>query len=47
MNHFIRHTQTPPRDRRDLANLQRMFPFIWEYRGRVLFALSCARSAIP
>lgn len=41
MNHFIRHTQTPPRDRRDLANLQRMFPFIWEYRGRVLFALSC------
>jgi ATP-binding cassette subfamily B protein len=41
MNHFGHQTQAPQGGRRDLANLRRMFPFIWEYRGRVLFALTC------
>ncbi|EGV51804.1 ABCB family ABC transporter ATP-binding protein/permease [endosymbiont of Riftia pachyptila] len=28
-------------DRRDLHNLRNMLPFLWEYRGRALFALAC------
>jgi ATP-binding cassette subfamily B protein len=28
-------------DRRDLHNLRNMLPFLWEYRGRALFALGC------
>ncbi len=28
-------------DRRDLHNLKSMLPFLWEYRGRALFALAC------
>ncbi len=28
-------------DRRDLHNLKSMLPFLWEYRGRALFALVC------
>ncbi|MGD8925957.1 MAG: ABC transporter ATP-binding protein/permease, partial [Thioalkalispiraceae bacterium] len=39
MQHYIRYTQDPHSERRDVKNLTRMFPFIWEYRGRVLFAL--------
>ena len=39
MQHYIRYTADPHGNRRDLRNLRRMFPFIWEYRGRVLFAL--------
>ena len=39
MQSFLRYEQNPHTERRDLANLKRMFPFIWEYRGRVLFAL--------
>jgi ABC-type transport system involved in Fe-S cluster assembly fused permease/ATPase subunit len=41
MNHFIRHTEKPHDQRRDWANLRRMFPFVWSYRGRVLLALAC------
>jgi len=40
MQHYIRYEQDPHTQRRDLINLKRMFPYIWEYRGRVLFALS-------
>ncbi len=29
------------KDRRDFANLRNMLPFLWEYRGRALFALGC------
>ena len=34
-------TERPNRDRRDWHNLQSMLPFLWEYRGRALFALAC------
>lgn len=39
MQHYSSYTQDPHTERRDAKNLRRMFPFIWEYRGRVLFAL--------
>ena len=29
------------KDRRDWHNLKGMLPFLWEFRGRALFALSC------
>lgn len=41
MNHYIRYEADPHSQRKDRRNLQRMFPFIWEYKGRVLFALLC------
>ncbi len=41
MNHYIRYESDPHNKRKDRQNLQRMFPFIWEYKGRVLFALLC------
>jgi hypothetical protein len=31
----------PHTDRRDLYNLRKMLPYLWDYRGRALFALSC------
>jgi ABC-type transport system involved in Fe-S cluster assembly fused permease/ATPase subunit len=36
------HKQTtkPHSDRKDLQNLKRLFPFIWEFKGRVLLALA-------
>ena len=39
MNHYIRYESDPHTRRNDRQNLRRMFPFIWEYKGRVLFAL--------
>lgn len=41
MQHFAKYTHDPHGQRRDFYNLRRMFPFIWDYRGRVLFALLC------
>lgn len=41
MSHYIRYETDPHSQRRDRQNLQKMFPFIWEYKGRVLFALLC------
>ncbi len=41
MSHFIRYESTPHVQRRDSQNIRRMFPFIWEYKGRVLVALLC------
>ena len=41
---MVRHNQVytrPHRDRRDWHNLRGMVPFLWEYRGRALFALGC------
>lgn len=35
----FRYTNAPEGGRRDILNLKRMFPYIWEYRGRVIFAL--------
>ena len=36
-----RQTSKPHSDRKDWDNLKRLFPFIWEFRGRVLIALAC------
>ena len=36
-----RQTSKPHSDRKDWKNLKRLFPFVWEYRGRVLIALAC------
>ena len=39
---MVHHTQVytrPHSDRRDWHNLRGMIPFLWEYRGRALFAL--------
>lgn len=33
------YTSAPHTERQDLRNLRRMFPYIWEYRGRVLLAM--------
>jgi ATP-binding cassette subfamily B protein len=39
---IMSHKQTtkPHSDRKDLQNLKRLFPFIWEFKGRVLLALA-------
>jgi ATP-binding cassette subfamily B protein len=34
-------TERPTDNRRDWHNLRSMLPFLWEYRGRALFALAC------
>ncbi|MEW8209067.1 MAG: ABC transporter ATP-binding protein/permease [Candidatus Thiodiazotropha taylori] len=41
MVHHISSQSRVHTDRRDLHNLKSMLPFLWEYRGRALFALSC------
>lgn len=39
---FVRRTADDLQsNRRDLQNLRSMLPYIWDYRGRVLLALSC------
>lgn len=38
--HF-KYTEAPAADRSDLENLRALFPYLWEFRGRVLFALVC------
>ncbi len=34
------YTEAPQVGRQDLRNLKRMFPYVWQYRGRVLLALA-------
>lgn len=34
-------TERPDTNRRDWHNLKSVLPFLWEYRGRALFALAC------
>ena len=36
-----RQTSKPHSDRKDWRNLKRLFPFVWEFKGRVLIALAC------
>ncbi len=36
-----RRTTAPHAGRADLTNFKRMWPFVWDYRGRVLLALVC------
>ncbi len=38
MSQFL-YTSAPEGGRQDIRNLKRIFPYIWEYRGRVLIAL--------
>lgn len=35
----FRPTEAPHTERKDLYNIKRMLPFLWSYKGRVLFAL--------
>jgi len=35
-----RPTEAPHKERRDFSNIKRMLPFLWDYRGRVLVALT-------
>lgn len=35
----FRYTSAPEGGRQDIRNLKRIFPYIWEYKGRVLIAL--------
>lgn len=39
MNSYHRPTQAPHHGRNDRQNLKRMMPYLWQYKGRVLFAL--------
>jgi len=39
MNH--RPTVKPHANRKDLDNIKRLFPYIWDFKGRVILALSC------
>ena len=41
MVHAVGETPQVHKDRRDWYNLRSMLPFLWEFRGRALFALSC------
>ncbi|MES9940704.1 MAG: ABC transporter ATP-binding protein/permease [Candidatus Thiodiazotropha sp. 6PLUC2] len=41
MAHHISSQSSVHTDRRDLHNLKSMLPFLWEYRGRAMFALGC------
>ena len=41
MMHAAGETPQVHKDRRDWYNLRSMLPFLWEFRGRALFALSC------
>jgi len=41
MEHRGRAGPQVHKDRRDWHNLKGMLPFLWEFRGRALFALSC------
>ncbi|MBT4837749.1 MAG: ABC transporter ATP-binding protein/permease [Methylococcales bacterium] len=39
--HHISQLEAPHTDRNDLQNIKTLLPLLWEYRGRVLLALSC------
>lgn len=41
MAHHFKYTSTPSSDRDDFSNLKALLPYVWEFRGRVLLALSC------
>jgi len=38
---FHRPTAKPHENRKDLNNLKRLFPYIWDFKGRVMLSLSC------
>ncbi len=41
MSSHHRYTAAPSKNRKDWANIRALAPYLWEYRGRVLFALGC------
>jgi len=41
MSIHLRHTDAPSADRNDWSNIRSLLPYLWEYKGRVLVALSC------
>jgi ATP-binding cassette subfamily B protein len=41
MSAHYRYTAPPSASRNDWANIRSLLPYLWEYRGRVLLALSC------
>ena len=41
MTTAFKRTETPSTDRSAFYNLKALLPYIWEFRGRVLFALAC------
>ncbi len=45
MSHYIQSQNRVHKDRQDFHNLRNMLPFLWEYRGRALFALGCLVAA--
>ncbi|MDT8283453.1 MAG: hypothetical protein RQ982_11690, partial [Gammaproteobacteria bacterium] len=36
-----RPTAEPHGNRKDFQNIKRMFPYIWDFKGRVVLALCC------
>lgn len=34
------HTEAPHKNRNDLKNIQRIIPFLWDYKGRVILSLT-------
>ena len=38
-------TEDPHTTRTDWKNLRRLFPYLWEFRGRIIFALLCLMAA--
>ncbi|MDH3342225.1 MAG: ABC transporter ATP-binding protein/permease [Gammaproteobacteria bacterium] len=38
---FYRFTEKPHGNRNDWSNIRRLFPYIWDFKGRVILALSC------
>ncbi len=41
MTHSSKYTESPSATGSDWANIRALTPFLWEYKGRVLFALIC------
>jgi len=41
MSAHFKYMDAPSADRNDWMNVKSLFPYIWEYKGRVLFALLC------
>ena len=38
---FYRFTEKPHGNRKDWSNIKRLLPYIWDFKGRVMLALSC------
>ncbi|MDH5324790.1 MAG: ABC transporter ATP-binding protein/permease [Gammaproteobacteria bacterium] len=41
MAHHFKYTSTPSASRNNFSNIQSLLPYVWEFRGRVLLAMSC------